>query len=141
MFGMDKVKEANEEPENAPENTGAVKADVAGFMAEAFMGRNFSGDMNKSVEATNEAVEMQKRFQNPDANSLPATAEVISVQDTGRLVNFNPVVILQLRVTPQSGPPFDVTAKTIVPKSAVPGAGDAISIRYAPTDATKISIV
>jgi hypothetical protein len=143
MFGMDKkMKEAKENPEKALEDSQKkVNSGMTGFMTKAFMGKEFTNDMNKGFEAAHEGLEMQKQYQNPDATGLPATAEILSVEDSGQMVNFNPVLILQLKVNPQYEPPFETTAKTIVSKIAIPRVGDTINIKYAPADKTKISIV
>lgn len=143
MFGMDKkMKEARENPEKALDNADkTLNKGVTGFMTKAFMGKEFTADMNKGLQAGRDALEMQKQYQNPDTNGLPATAVVISMQDTGKLINYNPVVIMQLKVQPQYEAPFDTTVETIVSKIAIPRVGDTINIKYAPADHTKISIV
>lgn len=143
MFGMGKkTKEMKDDPEKALDYADKkINKGVTGFVTKAFMGKDFVNDMNKAMDAGRDAIEMQKAYQNPDMNGLPATAEVVSIQDTGELINYNPVVIMQLKVTPQFEPPFETTVRTIVSKIAVPRVGDTINIKYAPADKTKISIV
>lgn len=143
MFGFNKkMKEMKNDPEKALENAEkTVNKGVTGFMTKAFMGKDFVDDMNKSMAAGHDAIEMQKAYQNPDQNGLPATAVVVTIQDTGKMINFNPVVIMQLKVQPQYEAAFDTTVETIVSKIAIPRVGDTINIKYAPADRTKISIV
>jgi hypothetical protein len=114
---------------------------LTGFATKAFMGKDFMNKMNQGLAAGQEALEMQKAYQNIDPNALPATAVVVSIQDTGKLINYNPVVVLKLNVQPQFEAPFEATVETIVSKIAIPRAGDTINIRYSPTDRTKINIV
>jgi hypothetical protein len=143
MFGMDKkMKEMKNDPEKALEYSDKkLNKGITGFATKAFMGKDFVEDMNKGLAAGRDAVEMQKSFQNPDQNGLPATAEVVTIQDTGELINYNPVVIMQLKVQPQYEPPFETNVRAIVSKIAIPRVGDTINIKYAPADRTKISIV
>ena len=88
-----------------------------------------------------EAVDMQKESLNLTQYGIPAAAKVLTIQDTGQLVNFDPVVVMQLDVTPQMGVPFQTTVKSIVSKIAIPRVGDTINIKYSPADPTKIIIV
>lgn len=142
MFGMDKkMKEGMENPEKALENAENITHKGMTGFATKMMGKEFNNQMNKSFEAAHEALEMQKQYQNPDTSGLPATAEVVSIQDSGQTINDNPVVILQLKVTPQYEPPFEITARTIVSRLDIPRVGDIINIKYAPADKTNISIV
>ena len=143
MFGMDKkIKEMRDDPEKALDHADkTINKGMTGFVTRTFMGKQFTEDVNKSLAAGRDALEMQKQYQNPDTNGLPATAEVVSIQDTGETVNMNPVVLLQLKVTPQFEPPFETAARLIVSRLTVPRAGDTINIKYAPADKSKISIV
>jgi hypothetical protein len=71
-----------------------------------------------------------------------ATAEIVSVKDTGVTMNNNPMVELELRVEPADEPPFAATAKTFVsrinPTHYAPG-GVAL-VRYLPTDKTQVAV-
>jgi hypothetical protein len=141
MFGK-KNKEMMEDPQKALDHADkTINKGFTGFATKAFLGKDFVNQMNQSIAAGQNALDMQKAYQNVDPNALPATAVVVSIQDTGKLINYNPVVILQLNVQPQFEAPFETTVETIVSKIAVPRAGDTISIRYSPTDKTKINIV
>jgi hypothetical protein len=143
MFGMDKkMREMKNDPEKALDNADkTLNKGLTGFATKAFMGKEFTADMNKSLQAGRDALEMQKQYQNPDQTGLPATAVVVSMQDTGKLINYNPVVIMKLKVQPQYEAPFDTTVEAIVSKIAIPRVGDTINVKYAPADHTKIVIV
>jgi hypothetical protein len=147
MFGMDKkIKEASKDPEKAMDMADkALNKGVSGFMTKAFMGKDFVNDMNQTMEkgrdAMAQAAEYQKNAQNPAQFGLDGTAAVVSIQDTGTTINDNPVVILQLKVTPQYEPAFDTTTQLMVSRLAIPRVGDTIKIKYNPTDHSKILIL
>lgn len=112
-----------------------------GFATKAFLGKDYVNQMNQGIAMGHEAVDMQSTSMNLSQNGIPAAAKVISIQDTGQLINFDPIVVMQLEITPQIGVPFQTTAKTIVSKIAIPRVGDTINIRYSPTDVTQIAVV
>ncbi|MET3961895.1 hypothetical protein ABIE44_001829 [Marmoricola sp. OAE513] len=61
-----------------------------------------------------------------------ATASIVSAQQTGALVNFQPSVELELTVFPTGGVPYPVTVEQIVEQiflgKAVPGANVAVKV-------------
>jgi hypothetical protein len=69
------------------------------------------------------------------------TAEVLVITDTGALINFNPVVKLKLKVTPQYGVVYDAEIETAVSKIAIPRVGDKINIKYNPANPNEMAIV
>jgi len=75
------------------------------------------------------------------ATGLGGTAEVLSIADTGAMINYNPVVKLKLKVQPQYGPEFETEIETAVSKIAVPRAGDKINIKYNPANTSELIIV
>ena len=72
---------------------------------------------------------------------MPATAVVESIEDTGSLINMNPVVKLTLKVTPQYGAAFDTVGTSMVSKIAIPRKGETVNIKYNPADTTQFVIV
>ena len=74
-------------------------------------------------------------------NALEATAEVLSIEDTGGTMGRNPVVRLKLKVQPANGAAFETTGKCTVSVVAVPRVGDKIKIRYSATDPTQIVVM
>jgi hypothetical protein len=144
MFGnfYKKQKEAEKDPEKALDNADkSLNKGFTGFATKAFLGKDFVNDMNKTMEMGRDAVEMQKQYQNPEQFGLDGTAVVVSIQDTGKLINYNPVVIMQLKVQPQYEPAFETTTETMVSKIAIPRVGDTVKIKYAPADHTKILVL
>lgn len=142
MFGMDKIKDAGKDPEKAMDYADKkLNKGMSGFMTKAFMGKDFVNDMNATMEKGREAMDMAKAYQDPSQYGLDATAEVISIQDTGGSINDNPIVVMQLKVQPQYEPAFETTASTMVSKIAIPRVGDTIKIKYSPADKSKILVV
>lgn len=142
MFGSKKDKEMMTDPQKALDNANkTLNKGLTGFMTKAFMGKDFTDQMNAGLAKGQEALDMQKMYQNPEQFGLQASAVVVSIQDTGELINYNPVVLIQLNVTPQYEPPFETTVKTMVSKIAIPRVGDTINIKYSPADHTKIIVI
>lgn len=112
-----------------------------GFATKAFLGKDNMAQVNQGLAMGHEAIDMQKASVDISQNGVAATAKVLSIQDSGQLVNFDPVVIMQLEVTPEMGGAFPVTTKTLVSKIAVPRVGDIINIKYSPADPTKIVVI
>ncbi len=75
-------------------------------------------------------------------NGLDGTAEVLSVMETGTLVDMDPVVILSVKIQPAMiAAAFETTGKTAVPRSASLRVGDRIKVKYNPADPTQFAVV
>ena len=74
-------------------------------------------------------------------SGMAGTAEVLSIEDTGTLINFNPVVKLKLKVTPPYGAEFETTGQSAVSKIAIPRVGDKINIKYNPNQVDQFVVV
>jgi hypothetical protein len=138
MFGSKKIKEAQKDPQKAIEQADeTLNKGVMGKMSKMFMGKEAHSQMN-------EALEQAKKFSgqsNLYTTGLPAKATVVKIEDTGMLVNYNPVVRMQLKVQPDYGIGFETTAETAVSKIAVPRVGDTISIKYDPANVSNIVVL
>lgn len=146
MFGIKKnskiQKEIGNDPQKALEHTEKIlNSGLTGFASKAFLGKDFMNNMNDMLAKGQDAIDMQKSAQNIAQTGMPATAEVISVTDTGQMVNYDPVVVLQLSVTPETEAPFETYAQVIAPKIAIPRKGDQINIRYNPANKSQIAII
>lgn len=140
MFGK-KMRELKNDPGKALDYAdNKLNQGVGGLLNRMVLGKDSVQDVNAAMQAGREAIEMQKAYQSPELNGLPATAEVVSIQDTGKTINFDPVVVMHLKVQPQYEPAYETTAETIVPRIAVPRPGDTLHIRYAPAEHSKIVI-
>ncbi|HEX4108489.1 MAG TPA: DUF3592 domain-containing protein [Solirubrobacteraceae bacterium] len=83
----------------------------------------------------------RQRKANLQQSGVNASAQVLSVQDTGSSVNGNPRVVITARVTPDDGgEPFDVSNKQLVSRVAIPRAGDTVTVRYVPDDHSNCAI-
>ena len=137
-FGKKKPDDPKEALDDADK---ALNKGVSGFMAKTFMGKDF-------VDKANASINMAKQYTDYDGKNaalmqtgMPGTAEVVTITDTGALVNFNPVVIMQLKVQPQYGPPFETQVKTAVSKIAIPRVGDKINVKYNPANTTELIVI
>jgi hypothetical protein len=139
MFGINKkIKEMQKDPKKAiDEADKTLNKGLTGFMAKTFMGKDFMAQANSGLDAAKNAVD----YNNISQTGLPASAEVLSLEDTGTLVNFNPVVRMKLRVQPQFGVGFESMVETAVSKIAIPRVGDKLNIKYNPADTKQIVIV
>ncbi|MCX7878209.1 MAG: hypothetical protein N2510_06140 [Ignavibacteria bacterium] len=139
MFGFrKKTEEMHKDPKKALEHADkTLNTGFTGWISKTVMGDYFHSEANKGIK-------MAKQFTdngNLSVTGTPATAEVISLQDTGKLVNFNPVLMLKLKVLPQFGTPFEIETEATVSKIAVPKAGDKLNIKYNPANTKEIIIL
>lgn len=140
MFGFGKKK--TDDPKEAIDNADkAINKGLTGFMTKTFMGKDF-------VDKANAGLDMAKKYTDYDGKhaqlmqtGLPGVAEVLTIADTGALVNFNPVVQMRLKVQPQFGPEFETEIQTAVSKIAVPRVGDKINIKYNPANQTELIVI
>ncbi len=142
MFNFGKKKDEEEDPQKALDKArGTVNKGISGGLTKAFMGQGFVDKMNSAMDAGQAALDMQKSGQWLAQSGMPATAEVVSIEDTGRLINMNPVVKLKLKVTPQMGAGFETVGETMVSKIAIPRKGDKVDIKYNPADPSQFVVM
>lgn len=139
FFNKKKFDEARKDPNKALEQADkTINSGVTGFLTKTFMGKDF-------VNETNQALNTAKNAMGGNANlnmtGVPASAEVLSIEDTGKLINYDPIVRLKLAVQPAYGTPFETTTEVMVSKIAVPRVGDKINIKYNPVNNTEVMIV
>jgi hypothetical protein len=138
MFGRKIEKDPQKALDNAKKT---MNSGLTGGLTKAFMGKDFVNDMNNAMNQGQAALDMQKSGQWLLQAGMDATAEVLSIQDTGSLINMNPVVVLKLKVQPAMGAGFETTTQTMVSKIAIPRVGDTIKIKYNPADPTQVAVV
>jgi len=140
MFG--KFGKPEKDPQKAlDQGRNALNSGLSGGLTKAFMGKDFVNDMNAAMDkgqAALDSVNMQNQLAQTGAD---ATAEVLSIQDTGSLINMNPVVVLALNVTPATGTTFQTAGQTMVSKIAIPRVGDKIKIKYNPANPTQFVVM
>ncbi|HJY63674.1 MAG TPA: hypothetical protein VJ455_05910 [Ignavibacteria bacterium] len=139
MFGINKkIKEMQKDPKKAiDEADKTLNKGFTGFMTKTFLGKDAVNQMNKGLDAAKQYSD----YNNISQTGMGATAEVLTLEDTGALVNFNPVVRMKLKVQPQFGMPFETTAEAAVSKIAVPRVGDKINIKYNPVNTSEIVVI
>ncbi|WP_228927249.1 hypothetical protein [Streptomyces sp. DH7] len=118
IFGKGKSRE---------EKTAKIVEQVAGGkgfygrMTRATLGGEDYAKLQQSLGAYNSGATVRQLL----AMGVPTVpAVVVSISDTGKLVNFDPVVDLVLRLTGVTVAP--VTLQTIVSKLRIPRAGDQV---------------
>jgi len=135
-------KKVEKDPQKALDNAKkTMNSGITGGLTKAFMGKDFVNDMNSAMNQGQAALDGLQQQQWLAQNGLDATADVMMVQDTGATVNMNPVVLIQMKVTPVAGAPFDVTTQTMVSRIAVPRAGDKVKIKYNPANPQQVALV
>ncbi|AYB43986.1 hypothetical protein [Paenibacillus lautus] len=114
--------------------------------ADQMMNKGLTGMMMKGLvpkehrHAINQSLEQAKQAQMAATGvlSLTATAHVRSIRDTGKLINFDPVVILELDVTENGGNQYTKTLETLVSKLQIPRAGDTIGLAQHPANPSEL---
>ncbi|MFM9694129.1 hypothetical protein [Streptomyces europaeiscabiei] len=92
-----------------------------GRMTRATLGGEDYAKLQQSLGAYTSGATVRQLL----AMGVPTTpAVVVSISDTGKLVNFDPVVDLVLQLTGVTADPF--TLQTIVSKLRIPRAGDQV---------------
>lgn len=142
MFNFGKKKE-DETPQEALDHAKkTVNSGLTGGLTKAFMGKGFVDKMNNAMDQGQAAINMQNSGQWLLQSGIEGSAEVISIEDTGKLINFNPVVKLTLKVTPTMGMPvFQTAGETMVSKIAIPRKGETVKIKYSPADPSQFVVV
>ena len=119
-----------------------VNNELTGGLTKAFMGQGFVDKVNNAMDQGQAAINMQNSGQWLIQSGIDGSAEVISIEDTGKMINFNPVVKLTLKVTPSVGmPAFQTVGETAVSKIAIPRRGDTVKIKYSPVDPSQFVVI
>lgn len=102
---------------------------LTGMMMKGFVPKEHRDAMNQSLEQA-------KQAQLAGGGSIPVTAKatVLSVRDTGKLINFDPIVILELDVTETDGKQYQKTLETLVSKLQIPRPGDCVGLGHHPAN-------
>jgi hypothetical protein len=143
MFGKFVKKQMDKSPQEAlDDGRKKMNSGITGGLTKAFMGQEFVDKMNGAMDQGQAAIDMQQSGQWLAMSGIEGSASVVSVEDTGKLINMNPVVKLSLKVTPSMGmPAFDTVGETMVSKIAIPRKGDTIKIKYNPADPKQFVVV
>ena len=140
MFGIPKPEK---DPQKALDNArNSLNKGITGGLTKAFMGKDFVNQMNSTMDKGQAALDGVQQQQWLMQNGADGTAVVASVTDTGTTVNENPVVVVQMKVTPAAGAPFDAVAQMMVSRYRVFHApAIMLKVKYNPANAMQIVIV
>lgn len=138
MFGLGKKKDPKDAINDADK---ALNKGLSGFMTKTFMGKDFVNQTNASLDMAKQYTDYDGKKAQLMATGMAGTAEVLTIADTGALVNYNPVVQMKLKVQPQYGPEFETEIQTVVSKIAVPRVGDKLNIKYNPANTSELIII
>jgi hypothetical protein len=147
MFGIrDKIEKAMQKAQADPagaiaDQKQALNSGMTGFMTKAFMGKDFVNRINGVMDMGQDAFAGQQDRLKLIQTGLDGTANILAVQDSGATVNGNPVVEIDMNVTPDNGEPYAAHLKTMVSRIAVPRVGDTVKIKYEPENPQQIAIV
>lgn len=114
--------------------------------ADRVMNKGLTGLMMKGFvpkqhrEAISQSLDSAKQAQLAATGSLPltATATVLTITDTGKLINFDPIVVLVLDVTETSGRQYQRTLETLVSKMQIPRVGDRVGLGQNPANPSEL---
>jgi hypothetical protein len=147
MFGIrKKIEEAMNKAQTDPaaaieESRKAMNSGLTGFATNVLMGKEFANRVNSVIDRNQNILAGLQDQLKLIQTGLDGTAEVHSVQDTGNSINDNPVVVVQMTVTPASGMPYEVTHRTMVSRIVVPRVGDKVRIKYSAENPQQVTIL
>ncbi len=118
-----------------------VNKGIMGWITRLFMGKKFTSDMNQAINMGKSTLNMVDKRNELMSTGKAAQADVISISDTGKMLNYDPIVNIKLSVQPETGNPFQVEAEQIVSKIAVPRIGDKVNIKYNPLNSQEFVII
>jgi len=133
MFSKFVKKNMDKDPQEAfNDGRKTINSGITGGLTKAFMGQEFVDKMNNAMDQGQAAIDMQKNGNMRAMTGVEGSAEGVAIEDTGMLINMNPVVKLALKVTPTVPglAAFETVGQTAVSKIAIPRKGDTIKIKY-----------
>ena len=140
MFNFGKIEE---DPQKGLDKARKdLNSGLTGGLTKLLMGQGFMDQMNGLMDKGEAAIAGQKMAQVMSMTGVDAEAEVLGVEDTGMMINTNPVVRLKLKVTPAAGgAAFETTGDSVVSKIGIPRIGDRIRLKYDPADPSQIIVM
>ncbi len=112
-----------------------------GWLTRLFMGKKFTSDMNQTIAMGNSTLAMVDKRNELIRMGRDAKAEVLALADTGKMLNYDPIVRIRLKVLSEVSGPFEVESEQIVSKIAVPRVGDMVNIKYNPQNTNELVII
>ena len=90
------------------------------------------------------AIRLIRRTVGPDRgilqNGIPAQAKIVSVRQTGVMLNNQPQILFDLEVQPPGGTPYRAQTKAIIPMVNIPQfqPGVEVPVKIHPSDPTQV---
>ncbi|RXZ78488.1 hypothetical protein EBB07_26755 [Paenibacillaceae bacterium] len=131
MFNWFRKKKTPEEALEYADNM--MNKGLSGMFMKGLVPKEHRDQINHSLSAAKNA-----QLAATGAAPLVATAVVVSIADTGKLVNFDPMVVLVLDVTETSGSSYQTTMETLVSKLQIPRPGDRIGLAHHPVNPSEL---
>ncbi|WP_139993108.1 hypothetical protein [Paenibacillus paridis] len=128
LFGKSKKQKDPLEEADRIANKG-----FTGLMMKGFVPKQHRDLINQSLSSAKQA-----QMAASGGVTLAATAIVQSVTDTGKLVNFDPIVVIVLNVTETNGSSYQKTMETLVSKLQIPRPGDTVGLGYNPANPVEL---
>jgi sRNA-binding protein len=99
-------------------------------------------DAQEQMANANAAMAQQTAAANAATNGIDATATVTAVRQQGAMVNFQPMVELDLTVMPPGSPPYPQTVTQVVPQTqlAMLQPGASLKVKVDPNDSSAVWI-
>jgi hypothetical protein len=94
------------------------------------------------MEAANEMMAQQTAAANIAMNGTPGTALIGEVRQTGGMVNYQPMVEIDLNVMREGMPPYPATVKQVIEQIYLPKAvaGASVNVKIDPSDQSTVWI-
>lgn len=124
LFGRKKNEDATERAMRQAENIAAGKG-LSGKLMKGFMGAENAAQLGSAMDTARQA-QAAMALQAQGLPTIPAT--VVDLSDTGKLINFDPVV--DMTATLESGE--QVQLQTLVSKLQIPRVGDRVLLMQNP---------
>lgn len=125
MFNLFGKKKKDENPIDHADKV--MNKGLSGLLVKGFVPKEHRDRINEGLNSARNA--------QLGSSGIPvqATAIVDEVIDTGKLINFDPIVVLKLKVTERNGKSYDITLETLVSKLQIPRIGDTVGLGQHPT--------
>jgi hypothetical protein len=88
------------------------------------------------MQAANEMMAQQTAAANAAMNGTPAKAGIVEVRQSGGMVNYQPMIEVDLNVMREGAPPYPATVKQVIEQIYLPKAvaGASVNVKIDPSD-------
>ncbi|MEI7578454.1 MAG: hypothetical protein WCJ58_00265 [bacterium] len=140
MFGFKRPN--TDDPQAAIDQANkTMNSGITGGLTKMFMGKDFVNKANDGLATAQSAMDDAKEMQELMVSGVDAKALVKTLADTGKLINFNPVLQMKLEVNPGTPEAYELDVEKMVSKIMIPRIGDTLMLKVSPTDKQKIAIM